>query len=164
MIGEFENSELGSINFGFELSGDYQKINEVRLVLSGSKGNFLVEGQVNKDEVSFDLTQLKPYIPSGEYSVKMEVILDDNRYISPITETLRVKQTPKVEAKTKEVVSNHPSKLEFKVDASPKMKYPKEIWIETQEKLGNTVIESADKKKLISMKGKIKVSEFDLTK
>lgn len=167
MLGTFEKEELGSLNFGLGIDGDFEKVTEVRLSLSSAKGNLFVEGKVDleSEEVSFDLSSLRDYIPSGHYNVKMEVILDGNRYFNPLKESLEIKKALKVEATAKEVTP--PTKKETKVTVNAstiQLKSPKDLWIETQESMGNTVIESADKKKLISMKGKVKVSEFCLAK
>lgn len=157
MIGEFDSQELGTLTFGFELSGDYKKVNEVRLALSQGPNCFVVEGKVNGNEVVFDLSHLQEYIPSGEYTARMEVILDDNRYMSPLTESLRVKKAPKVEAKAREVQA--PAKLEVKVTATPaKVKSAREMWVERHEREGHTVVQTGSE--LVAYEGKSKVDSL----
>lgn len=149
------------------IDGDFEKVTEVRLSFSGAKGNLFVEGKVDMEaeEVSFDLSSLRDCILPGHYDVKMEVILDGNRYFNPLKESLEIKRALKVEATAKEVAS--PAKKEAKVTVNAstvQLKSHKDLWVETQESMGNTVIESADKKKLLSMKGRVKVNEFCLAK
>jgi hypothetical protein len=161
-IGEYNKEDLGVLSFGFEVSGDYKSITEVRLILSGQKGSFLVEGKMadGDKEVSFDLANLREHIPSGDYKVKMEVILDENRYIQPLTESIKIKQTPKVEARAKETLPSAKPAPSISV-STPKisMKTPKEVWTESQEKLGYKVVEIGSK--LVALKGKTKVAEYE---
>lgn len=161
MLGSFNSENLGSLSFGLGIEGDFDNITEVRLTLVGEKCNFLVEGSLDSksEEVSFDLTNLQSIIPSGNYKAKMEVILDGNRYFNPLNESLSIKRSPKVEAVTKEIEVVEQKETKVKVNStSIKIKSPKEVWLESQEKLGYNIVKTKDG--LVSYKDRQKVAEF----
>lgn len=161
MIGEFEPKDLDQLSFRLKIEGDYSKITSTRLMLIRENGiGITTLGTVKNGEVTFNLKEAQQFMVSGEYDVKLEVILDENRHFVPTTEKLRIKHSPKVEAVTHEVKVDKKPETVVKSVVIPRVESAAEKWTKARESEGCTVIESSDRAKLFAIRDRNKIAEF----
>jgi hypothetical protein len=90
-----------ALNLEFELTVDgvKDKVNEIRFVIEGEdSSSHIYRGSYTNGIYSVRIPPLENVLESGEHDCYLEVIVDDNRYFKPMTESIEFNAPIKVES------------------------------------------------------------------
>lgn len=104
------NSEPTNISFGVEIQGSTTNNVKARFVLTSQGISYVFETFVINKEANFDLPILRDRVTPGLYSAKLEVVVENERLFTPISELeteiiqpVSVVATPTIKTESKKI-------------------------------------------------------------
>lgn len=87
VLSKIKLDEETELEFSMQIMGTTQPSSDVRLFIEGKEYDVVCHGRIESDSVFFKVPKLKNVFESGEYTCRMEVLID-GKVFTPLKETI----------------------------------------------------------------------------